>query len=166
MTEDRFAAGIFVFAALLWLTTVLPAILTNTAYNLLAIFFVALSALVAFIAFVIWLFMRRWLVAFAMASAVALFFGLTLQALRNSDEIRWTLLHSRYKDQIDHAKIGPSGTKGIWWNGGSGWDVSLEYHEDEAAALAWQTKQHGWMGTCKFSLKQMAPHYFLNGVYC
>ena len=61
---------------------------------------------------------------------------------------------------------GPDGIHGISWDGGSGWDVRFEYHETETDARAWQQKQQGWLGSCKRSLTEIEPHYFLNGVHC
>ena len=68
--------------------------------------------------------------------------------------------------QIAASPTGPDGIHGISWDGGLGWDVKLEYHETETDARAWQQKQQGWLGSCKRSLTEIEPHYFLNGFYC
>ena len=89
-----------------------------------------------------------------------------LSSLKFSDELRWHALRPYYVAQIAASSTGPYGIQGTWWNGGSGWDVTLEYHETETDARAWQQKQQGWLCFCRRTLTKVAPHYFLNGVYC
>jgi hypothetical protein len=88
----------------------------------------------------------------------------TLSSLKFHDQLRWYALRPYYVAQVAASPITPDGIHGIWWDGGSDWDVRLEYHETETDAHAWQQKQQGWLGSCKRSLNEIEPHYFLNSV--
>jgi hypothetical protein len=164
---DRFTFRPLVIAVVIWIGTVLPVVLSENIYLLLAALIVAITALVAVITFVVYVLKQQWRKVLSVVSAAGLFMGISSQAMHYSDELRWLAFQSYYKRRIAESIPTPDGIKGTWWRGGSGWDVSLEYHEDEAAAREWQKKQERFTeAACRYSPKELAPHYFLNGMYC
>jgi hypothetical protein len=169
---DRFIGGPWVTALGLWIVAVLPPIflgiggLLPSPWLLLSIVAIPVAAVVGLILFVVNLFRLRWRVATSIIFASAAFAFATFGSLKFSDELRWHALRPYYVAQIATSPTGPDGIHGISWDDGNGWDVRLEYHETETDARAWQQKQQGWLGSCKRSLTEIEPHYFLNGVYC
>jgi hypothetical protein len=160
-------------ALCLWAVAVLPPIflgmggLLPSPSLLLSIFAIPVATVVGVILLMVNLFRRRWRAAASIVFASVAFAFATLTSLNSSDELRWHALRPYYVARIAASSVGPYGIHGIWWDGGSGWDVRLEYHETEADARAWQQKQQGWLvRSCKQTLTEIAPHYFLNGIYC
>ena len=83
--------------------------------------------------------------------------------MRFHDELKWYVWRDYYVAQVHTLPEAPGKVRSVWWDGGDNWDVRLEYHETEADARAWQEAHHGDVG--KYTLKQIAPHYFLTGYY-
>jgi hypothetical protein len=169
---DSFSKGPWIAALCLWVVAVLPPIflglggLLPSPWLLLSIFAVAAVVMVGLVLLIVNLFLRRWRTAVSMILACAAFASATLSSLKFHDQLRWYALRPYYVAQVAASPITPDGIHGIWWDGGSDWDVRLEYHETESDARAWQQKQQGWLGSCKRSLNEIEPHYFLNSVYC
>jgi hypothetical protein len=166
---DRFSKAPWIAALCLWVVAILPPILLGPRglpWLLLSILAVAAVTLVGVVLLIINLFRGRWRTAVSTALACVAFASATVSSLRFHDQLRWHALRSYYVAQIAAAPTGPDGIHGISWDGGIGWDVRLEYHETEADARAWQQKQQGWLGSCRRSLTEIEPHYFLNGFYC
>jgi hypothetical protein len=132
----------------------------------LSIFAVAAGIVVGLFLLIVNLFRRRWRTVVSMMLACVAFASATVSSLKFHDQLRWHALRPYYMAQIAASPTGPDGVRGISWDGGSGWDMRLEYHETESDARAWQRKQQGWLGSCKRSLTEIEPHYFLNGLYC
>ena len=169
---DSFSKGPWVTALCLWVVAVLPPIflgsggLLPSPWLLLAIFAVTAVAGVGLVLLIVNLFRWRWRTTVSVVLACAAFASATLSSLKFHDQLRWHALRPYYVAQIAASSTGPDGIHSVSWDGGSGWDVRLEYHETETDARAWQQKQQGWLGSCKRSLTEIEPHYFLNGVYC
>lgn len=169
---DFFSKGPWITALCLWIVSVLPPIflgsggLLPSPWLLLSILAVTAVAVVGLVLLIVNLFRRRWRTTVSMVFACAAFASATLSSLKFHDQLRWHALRPYYVAQIAASATGPDGIHGISWDGGSDWDVRLEYHETETDARAWQQKQQGWLGSCKRSLTEIEPHYFLNGIYC
>jgi hypothetical protein len=167
---DRFIGSPWIAVLCLWIIVVLPLIFLGPASLLFSISVAIWVPVIGLILLIDSLFRLRWRAATSIVFASAAFALATFGSLKflpkYSDELRWYVLRPYYVVQIAASSTGPDGVHGISWDGGLGWDVRLEYHEAEADALAWQQKQQQWLGSCKLTLKEIAPHYFLNGIYC
>jgi hypothetical protein len=170
---DRFTIGPWITVLCLWVFAVLPSIfhlgtggLTFSPELVALIIVIPVATVVGAIRLTVNLSRRRWRAAMSIVLASAAFSIATFSSSKFSDELRWYTLRPYYVAQIERAPGGPYNVHGIPWGGGIGWDITLEYHETVTDARAWQQKQQEWLGSCKRSLKEIAPHYFLNGVYC
>lgn len=153
----------------LWLAAVFvvgAGALMPSTWGLFSIPMTFAAIAVGLIQFMVNLFRSGWRAASIVLVSVPLAFA-TVGELRFSNELRFYMLRSYYIERIAQSPGGPYNIHGIEWDGGLGWDVTLEYHETETDARAWQRNQQGWVGpSCKLTLTEIAPHYFLNGIYC
>jgi len=140
--------------------------LLPSPWLLLSLVAVTAAVVVGLVLLIVNLLRRRWRATVSMVLTSAAFAFETLGSLKFHDQLRLYALRPYYVAQIAASPTGPDGIHGIAWDGGGGWDVRLEYHETETDARAWQQKQQGWLGSCKRSLTEIAPHYFLHGFYC
>jgi hypothetical protein len=103
-------------------------------------------------------------VSAAMAASIALscatFALVTVVSGRFHDELKWYVWRNHYMAQIDRLPVAPGKVRTVHWDGGMGWEITLEYYVTEPDARAW------FDPPCKHSLKKMASHYFLNSIYC
>jgi hypothetical protein len=152
----------------MWVVAVLPPLLSSGVWDALFVVwglvvsipvFTAAPA-VALIFFVLNLFRRRWRAAASIALACATFALVAVVSRRFHDELKWYVLRDHYVAQIDRIPVAPGKVRSVHWDGGMGWDITLEYYETEPDARAW------FDPPCKHSLKKMASHYFLNSAYC
>jgi hypothetical protein len=161
---DCFTWRPWIWVLFLWFVAALPPILfRSTLPSILWTLFVSIPAIcvvapgVGLILVVVNLFRRRWRAATSIVLASAAFAFALLGSLRFSDELRWYVFRSYYVAEIEK-----SPARRVWWDGGLGWDVTLEYLETKAE----EDGRARQVGECKRTLKEIAPHYFLNGMYC
>jgi Cobalt uptake substrate-specific transmembrane region len=169
---DHFTSGPWITVLCLWVIAVLPPIffgaggILPSPWLVLSILVIPVATVVGLILLIVDLFRLRWRAATSIVFASVAFALATFGSLKFSDELRRYTLRPYYVHRIEGSLEGPYNIHGVEWDGGNGWDVTLEYHETETDARAWQQKQQEWLGSCKRTLKEIAPHYFLNGVYC
>jgi hypothetical protein len=166
---NSFIQGLPITLLCLWVVAVLflgiGALMPST-WRLWSIPVISLAIAVGLILSMVNLFRRRWRAGMSIVLASAALAFAILGELKFSNELRWYVLRPYYVGRIAESSRGPDNIHGVEWDGGLGWDVTLEYHETEIDARAWQRKQHEGSGSCKQTLTDIAPHYFLNGIYC
>jgi hypothetical protein len=152
----------------LWTFAVLPPILCRGLVQVLLILVLTIpliftAPIVAIVRVIYYSFRRRWRAAASTVLAAGAFVLATLCSLAFSDELRWHLLRPYLVAALEDAPIRSDGIRRIWWNGGMGWDVELEYHEADPDPRDLQMRGEP---SCTKTLKKLAPHYFLHGTYC
>jgi hypothetical protein len=130
----------------MWAVAVLPPILlTGTALDVLAMFWMFVVSIPAFTAapavalifFVLNLFRRRWRAAASIVLACATFALVAVVSGRFHDELKWYVWRDHYMAQIDRLPVAPGKVRSVHWDGGMGWEITLEYYETEPDARAW-----------------------------
>ena len=95
---------------------------------------------VALIFFVINLFRRRWRAAASIVLACATFTLVAVVSRRFHDELKWYVWRDHYVAQIDRLPVTPGKVRSVHWDGGSGYEVTLEYEETELEPNEWKWK--------------------------
>jgi hypothetical protein len=111
----------------------------------------------------------HWRFAASIATAMLLYASCCVLPLRFPDETRWHLVRPYYLWKVARLPDAGHGPKSetFWWAGGTGWDVGLKYFENDAAsALLMGNFPQGGEDRCKYTIKQLEPHFYLDGVYC
>jgi hypothetical protein len=70
-----------------------------------------------------------------------------------------------YVAQIDRLPVTPGKVRSIHWDGGSGFEVTLEYYDTELEPNDWK-----WKYPCNNTrmisrIKKLAPHYYLTSCF-
>lgn len=136
-----------------------------SSWLMLSILVIPVATVLGLILLIVNLFHLQWRAATSIVFASAAFALATFGSLKFSDELRWYTLRPYYVDRIEGSPGGSYNIHGVEWELATA-GTSREYHETETDARTWQQEQQEWLGSCKRTLKKIAPHYFLNGVYC
>jgi hypothetical protein len=111
----------------------------------------------------------HWRFSLSIATALLLYASCSVLLFRFPDEFRWQVARPYYLWKVARLPDAGHGPKSatFWWNGGTGWDVGLKYFENDAeSALLMGNFPQGGEDRCKYTLKQLEPHFYLDGVYC
>jgi hypothetical protein len=162
--DDRFTWRPWAWALCLWCVAWLPLILLSGFRDLVYVLWALVISIPAFTAavvvppifFLINLFRRRWRAATSIVVASITFAFAVYVSREFHDELRWYMLRPYYVAQIEKVPVAPGKIRSIHWDGGLGWEVTLQYYEIEPDADDW--KKYSCIGP----LKKLAPHYYLD----